>query len=119
MSQHFGKLVAQAGPVVVTVMGGSAALVGVATVIVAVGAAAALALAGYGIYRYLSSDGAAPMAALGDKAGTTWQFLCKNGGIREVPFLELLKMAASGEIQPTDKVRQVGNSEWVEAQAAR
>ena len=61
-----GRLVAQVGPVAVAVIGAPSLAIGFATVIVATGAAAALALAGYGIYRYLSaSKGQAALAALG------------------------------------------------------
>jgi len=48
------ELFAVAGPVTIRVAGASVAAMNVSTVILATGGAAALALAGYGVYRYLS-----------------------------------------------------------------
>jgi hypothetical protein len=114
-----GRLVAQVGPVAVAVIGAPSLAIGFATVIVATGAAAALALAGYGIYRYLSaSKGQAALAALGDKEGTMWEYLGDGEEVLgPVPFQELLALAASDQIQPSTKIRQVGTSKWVEARS--
>lgn len=62
MSAH-GRIVAVAGPVSVTVIGSSVTAVSIATVLVAAGGAAALGLAGYGVYRYLSSGGSPEQVA--------------------------------------------------------
>ncbi len=54
-----GRIIATVGPVSVAVIGGTVAATSVATVLVGAGAAVALGLAGYGVYRYLTS-GASP-----------------------------------------------------------
>jgi len=54
MSQPSGQIIASVGSVSVAVVGGSATALSAATVIIAVGAGAALCLAGYGMYRWLS-----------------------------------------------------------------
>src|SRR6266699_6866606 len=92
-SSMSGQLFAKVGPVAVGVIGASTAAISASTVIVAVGAAAALALAGYGIYRYLSSSSdSPPKEPVGEKAKLMYEW--SRDGItvlEKLPFGELLK----------------------------
>jgi hypothetical protein len=65
MSAH---VLAKAGPVAVRVVGGSVAAASISTVLVAAGAAVALAFIGYGISRKLagSADRKKPASELGE-----------------------------------------------------
>jgi hypothetical protein len=98
-------------------VGASTAAVSASTVIVAVGAAAALALVGYGIYRYLaSSPDSPPKEPVGDKAKLLYEW-SRDGIIvlEKLPFGDILKRAASGEIKPTDWIRPFGELGWTQA----
>ena len=47
-----------------------------------------------------------------------WEYLGDGEEVLgPVPFQELLALAASDQIQPSTKIRQVGTSKWVEARS--
>ncbi len=120
MSKAVGQIVATAGPVAVAVIGAPGWALAIGTIIVAAGAGVALAAAGYGIYRYLAAaKGTAPLADLGEKVNTMWEYMGPNNEILgPVAFQHILAMAASGEIKPSTKIREMGKSEWAEAKKA-
>ena len=60
MSRPTGQIIASVAGASVAVAGASIAAVNAATIIVATGGAAALALAGYGLYCWLSSSNPPP-----------------------------------------------------------
>jgi hypothetical protein len=112
-----GEVVAKLGPLAVGVAGVGATAISGAALIVASGGAVALALGGYGLYKYLSASNAdAPKEMFGDKATTLWEYTKDNRKkTGPVPFSRLLEMLASGELQPTNMVHQVGAGGWMKA----
>lgn len=114
MSQQGGQVFAKAGPVVLATAGASIASVSAATIIIATGGAIALALAGYGIYRYLASSAdSAPKERANEKANLLYEW-SRDGVtvLQQLPFGEVLKKVALCEITSTDMIRPVGTTVW-------